>query len=105
MEEVFRATVSGDGRPGPIEQRIGRRLVRCLDPESAEGRRLLDNARVELIGPEGSPLGRISLEQALDRLRQRLEEKLAGAGNETEPPVLAEDRRRLMIRTGTKDDA
>ena len=31
---LFRCTMTGDGRPGPIEERIGRRLVRLVQPES-----------------------------------------------------------------------
>ena len=33
---TFRGTLSGDGRPGPIEERLGRRLIRLIDPESDE---------------------------------------------------------------------
>jgi hypothetical protein len=73
----LRATLAGDGRPGPIEERIGRRLVRLVDPSSEEGFRLLRSGLVELIGPEGDALGRILPEEASRILRERLERRLA----------------------------
>lgn len=73
---VLRATVSGDGSPGPIEERIGRKLVRLVDPGSAEGSQLLRAGRVELVGPGGERLGRIDVEEARRRLTQRLVERL-----------------------------
>ena len=72
----FRATLTGLGRPGPIEERIGRRLVRLVDPDSEEGRHLFDARDVELIGPEGNALGRIALDEAWERLRRRLVARL-----------------------------
>ena len=72
----LRAMLTGTGRAGPIEERWGRRLVRLVDPDSAEGRSLLDSGRVTLIGPEGESLGPIALETAWHRLRARLERTL-----------------------------
>jgi hypothetical protein len=73
----LRATLSGDGRPGPIEERIGRRLVRLVDPASDEGLALLRAGCVELIGPEGDLLGCLRPEEASRLLRERLERRLA----------------------------
>jgi hypothetical protein len=73
----LRATLAGDGRPGPIEERIGRRLVRLVDPSSDEGRALLRSRCVELVGPEGDFLGCLSIEEASRVLRERLERRLA----------------------------
>ena len=73
----LRATLSGDGRPGPIEERIGRRLVRLVDPASDEGLRLLRSGTVEIIGPEGDPLGCLRPEEAVRILRERLERRLS----------------------------
>jgi hypothetical protein len=83
----FRGTLSGDGRPGPIEERIGRRLVRLLDPESDEGLRLLDDGAVELVGPEGDTLGQVRLREAYRQLRERLERRLF---DEEQPPRRSE---------------
>ena len=49
----FRVALTGDGCPGPIEERIGRRLVRLVDPQSEEGQRLLDSEPIEWVGPDG----------------------------------------------------
>ena len=80
---TYRGTLLGDGRPGPIEQRIGRRLVRLIDPESEEGLDLLEAGRVDLIGPDGDALGRLTTDEAyrlvLERLEARLDRKLGGA--------------------------
>jgi hypothetical protein len=74
---TFRATITGVGRPGPIEERLGWRLVRILDPESKEGATLLRDRRVTFIGPEGTALGQLDLDQARRLLRLRLESVLA----------------------------
>ena len=73
----LRATLAGDGRPGPIEERIGRRLVRLVDPSSDEGLALLRSGSVELVGPEGDLLGCLLPEEASRVLRERLERRLA----------------------------
>jgi hypothetical protein len=72
----FKGTLSGDGRIGPIEERIGRKLVRLVDPESEEGVELLKNGGVELLGPEGDCLGCVTLGDAYRELISRLEERL-----------------------------
>jgi len=77
---TFRATISGVGRPGPIEERLGWRLVRIVDPESKEGGRLLRDRQVTFIGPEGTALGRIDLDQARRMLKLRLLSVLAASG-------------------------
>ena len=72
---TFRGTLSGDGRPGPIEKRLGRRLIRLINPESAEGVRLLSEGRVDLLGPDGTRMGTVRSADALRRLRQRREQR------------------------------
>ena len=75
---TFRGTLSGDGRPGPIEERLGRRLIRLIDPESDEGVRLLSEGCVDLLGPDGTRLGTVRAADALRRLRERLENRAHG---------------------------
>ena len=72
----FRVALTGDGCPGPIEERIGRRLVRLVDPHSEEGQRLLDSEPIEWVGPDGNSLGQLSVQQAYDELFSRLERML-----------------------------
>jgi len=74
---TYRGTITGVGRPGPIEERVGCRLVRIVDPESKEGVELLRRRQVTLIGPEGTALGRLNLDQARSLLITRLELALA----------------------------
>lgn len=95
---MYRAMISGDGLPGPIEQRIGRRLIRLVRPESVEGRNLLSGGKVELVGPEGRALGRISLQQATEMLLRRLERRLADPDCDGERESLREGLERLRRR-------
>jgi hypothetical protein len=74
---TFRATITGVGRLGPIEERLGWRLVRIVDPASKEGATLLRDRQVVFIGPEGTALGQLDLDQAHRLLRLRLESVLA----------------------------
>ena len=94
---TFRATISGVGLPGPIEERLGWRLVRIVDPASREGAMLLRDRQVTFIGPEGTALGRLDLGEARQLLRQRLEgvlaEILEGEGAEAVRDGLARLRR------------
>lgn len=75
-ERSHRATLAGDGHPGPVEERIGRRLVRLIDPLSAEALALSAALRIEWIGPEGAPLGRVPVSDACDELKRRLQRAL-----------------------------
>jgi hypothetical protein len=79
---TFRATISGVGRPGPIEERLGWRLVRIVDPASKEGGRLLRDRQVTFIGPEGTALGRVDLDQARRLLKLRLLSVLAACSGD-----------------------
>jgi len=73
----FRATITGVGELGPIEERLGRRLVRLVDPGSKEGEALLRSGEVTLVGPEGAALGRLGVEAAKRMLERRLMDRLA----------------------------
>jgi hypothetical protein len=94
----FRTAVTADGLPGPIEERLGRRRLRVLDPDTAEGRRLLDEGRVEWIAPGGDALGRLTQAQALDALRRRLESRLADPTEDHERAALRDGLDRLRSR-------
>ena len=77
---TFRTTLTGVGAPGPIEERLGRRLVRLVDPDSKEGSSLMRSGRVTFVGPEGEPLVCKHLDEAVALLRERLEKLLASIG-------------------------
>jgi len=93
----FRMTLTGDGRPGPIEERIGRRLVRLVEPESEEGLSLLAARCVRFIGPGGTPLGYVHPSEAIESLREALEERLeeAEGGGSDDCPAFREGLDRL----------
>jgi hypothetical protein len=92
---TFRATITGVGRPGPIEERLGCRLVRIVDPASKEGATLLRDHQVTLIGPEGTALGRVNLDQARRLLELRLESVLAKLGRDDGAEAIREGLVRL----------
>ena len=92
---TFRATITGVGRPGPIEERLGCRLVRIVDPASKEGATLLRDHQVTLIGPEGTALGRVNLDQARRLLERRLESVLAKLGGDDGAEAIREGLVRL----------
>jgi hypothetical protein len=97
-----RATISGIGRPGPIEERLGRRLIRLVEPESKEGLALLRSGRVTLVGPEGAPLACLGLDDARRMLRERLLRRLAGDDPERQE-ALHDGLRRLSSRRASRD--
>jgi len=101
----FRGTLAGDGRPGPIEERIGRRLIRLVDPLSDEGLRLLEDGDVDLIGPDGDALGRVKIREAYRRLAARLEERLSDEAADASRVDLADglDRLRAWSRRMIND--
>lgn len=76
------------GPCAPIEERIGRRLVRLVPPDTDDGIRLLRSGRVAFVGPEGEDLGPIPVEEALTRLRERLENRLESASVAVERDAL-----------------
>ena len=93
---LLRATLSSDGRAGPIEERIGRRLIRLVDPQSDEGLELLRSGNVDLVGPDGEHLGCIGPAEACQRLRERLERRMEDPEVEGELDALKEGLERLQ---------
>lgn len=98
---TFRATITGVGRPGPIEERLGCRLVRILDPTSKEGATLLRDRQVTVIGPEGTALGRVNLIQARRLLKIRFESVLAKVGGDDGAEAVRDGLARLR-RAGAR---
>jgi hypothetical protein len=92
---TFRATITGVGRPGPIEERLGRRLVRIVSPESKEGVELLMSGRVTFVGPGGEALECQGLRDARRLLRQRLQSRLAGRSGDEAADALHDGLARL----------
>jgi len=100
---TFRVTITGVGRPGPIEERLGRRLIRIVSPESREGLDLLESGRVVFVGPGGEELDCQGLREARRMLRQRLQVRLAGLSGSENAEVVRDGLvrlRRAGERTG-----
>ena len=57
IRKSYTAVVTGDGRVLPIVESLGRRLLREIDADSPEGRRLLAEGRVMLWADEGGRSG------------------------------------------------
>lgn len=54
IRKVYTAAVTGEGRVLPIVETVGRRVLRQISPESAEGERLLRDGRVNLWADDGT---------------------------------------------------
>jgi len=67
----YASAIMGDGSILPIQESIGRRLLREIDPCCSEGRRLLIQGRVSLHAADGSPIPDRRIEEVLDRLIER----------------------------------
>jgi hypothetical protein len=91
---TFRATITGVGRLGPIEERLGRRLVRIVRPDSKEGQTLVRTRQVMFIGPEGIALGRVDLTQ----VRRLLALRLMSVLSESEETESSEALRDGLVR-------
>jgi hypothetical protein len=80
-EAVFRKTYSAvirsDGSLLPIEEKLGRRLLRTLPADSNEGRRLLRKDCVSLTTAEGRALAGFSIEDVYQKLRTQTAQRLA----------------------------
>jgi len=63
------AMVLGDGRVMPIVETLGRRLIREIDPLSANGRRLLGDGRVTLCWEDGVRMEARPVADVLDTLQ------------------------------------
>jgi hypothetical protein len=72
IEFTFSARVCGDGRVLPIVESIGRRVVREIDPEGREGRRLLADGKVTLRSADGRLSSRVPVGQFLTRMKEEI---------------------------------
>ena len=67
--KTYSSVIRGDGTILPIEERLGRRLLRSLDSASREARALLRSGRVRLRSSDGRELSGASIAAIYDRLR------------------------------------
>jgi hypothetical protein len=72
IDLVYTAVVCGDGRVMPITETIGRRTIRDIDPESREGREMLQSGEVTLWSDEGRRIGKVPLSDLLSDMEAAL---------------------------------
>ena len=68
QEPSYITTVLGNGQICPISEIIGRRRVRQIDPDSAEGKRLLQTGRVTILAREGQRFSGTPIVKVFDHL-------------------------------------
>jgi hypothetical protein len=77
FEKRYSAMIRADGTLFPVEERLGRRLLRTLPPDSREARELLRAGRVDLRSSAGTLYRRLPLETVYDRLCAETRDRLA----------------------------
>jgi hypothetical protein len=77
FRRTYSAVIRSDGSVLPIEERLGRRLLRTLPPDSTEGRQLLRRDCVSLLTADGRSLAGLSTGEVYDRLRAMTAQRLA----------------------------
>jgi hypothetical protein len=75
-QKHYSATICGDGRILPIEERLGKRLMRTIECETSEARDLLRRGWVLLRTAEGKCLDGAPLDRVFARLREETEARL-----------------------------
>ncbi len=76
-QKRYTAILCGDGKILPIEERLGKRLLRTIDCASGEGRDLLRRGWVFLRTSEGKCLDGTPLQHVYTRLREEAESRMA----------------------------
>lgn len=76
-QKHYSAVLCGDGRILPIEERLGRRLLRTIEAPTPEGAELLRRGWVALRTLEGKALENLPLSRVYARLKEEVSERLA----------------------------
>lgn len=71
LPKTYSAVLLGNGSVLPVEERLGRRLLRTLSADSPEARALLARGHVTLRQADGRVLGSLPLSRALERLAEQ----------------------------------
>ena len=77
FQKTYSAVIRADGSLLPIEERLGRRLLRTLPADSSEGRQLLRKDCVTLLTSDGRHLPGLTIEDIYERLRAETATRLA----------------------------
>ena len=91
----YSAAITGTGEAQAIQEFIGRRFVRHIDPCSRLGRRLLTSGQVSLWCDPVVRGERLPVSDVLGRLRQRVQHEMDESGT---PPIWDRScRQRLLV--------
>ena len=91
----YSAAITGTGEAQAIQEFIGRRFVRHIDPCSRLGRRLLTSGQVSLWCDPVVRGERVPVSDVLGRLRQRVQHEMDESGI---PPIWDRScRQRLLV--------
>lgn len=77
VKKSYCAVVRSDGTLLPIEERLGRRLLRSLAPGSREARGLLRRGCVTLTTSDGQKMTGLTIEEVYERLCSETNARLA----------------------------
>ena len=80
----YSAIIRADGKLLPIEERLGRRLLRTLSPDSHEARALLKRGCVDLLTADGRTLSGMTIDAVYDQLSSETSAQLAGNAENAE---------------------
>ena len=76
LHKNYVARICGDGKILPIEERIGKKLIKTINPVSRKGKKLLAQQKVTFHLPDGDRLSPTSLSQVFLKLRESTLEKM-----------------------------
>ena len=77
LRRSYSTIVRSNGEMLPIEERLGKRILRSLAPESLEARRLLRDGLVALVMPDGETISGQSIDVIYERLSTAIAARLA----------------------------
>ncbi len=76
LPKTYMTRLCGDGQILPIEERIGKKLLRTINPMSKKGKTLLSERKVIFNLPDGERISSQSLAQVFLKLRELTLEKM-----------------------------
>lgn len=76
LHKSYMAHICGNGQILPIEERVGKKLLKTIDPMSKKGKELIAKQKVTFLLPDGDRIPFPSLPQIFLKLRETTLEKM-----------------------------
>lgn len=76
LHKSYVARICGNGQILPIEERVGKKLLKTINPVSKKGKELIAKQEVTFLLPDGERLAKASLRQVFLKLRENTLEKM-----------------------------